>query len=116
MPHIEPKDPSAFLPLTHLSIQVLLALADRDLHGYGIIKEVEQRTDGVIRPATGTLYTALQRLMDDGLIELTGEASPDDARRRAYRLTRLGRRVAAAEVERLAGVVRTAQGKRVVKG
>lgn len=102
-----------FLPLTHLSIQILLALADGDLHGYGIIKAVEERTDGVIRPATGTLYTALQRLMDDHLIERTSEVSQDDARRRAYRLTKLGGRVAAAEIERLTELVRSARGKKL---
>lgn len=108
----EPRD---FLPLTHLSLQILLALADAELHGYGIIKEVERLTDGVIRPATGTLYTALQRLMDDGLIEPTGELSPDDARRRAYRLTTLGGRVADAEVERLSHVIRGARQKRLAR-
>lgn len=109
------KEPRDFLPLTHLSIQILLALADGDLHGYGIIKAVEERTDGVIRPATGTLYTALQRLMDDRLIELTGEVNQTDTRRRAYRLTTLGGRVAAAEVERLTALVRSARGKKLAQ-
>ena len=107
-------DPARHLPLTHLSLQVLLALADEDRHGYGIIKEVEHRTEGRIKAATGTLYTALQRLMDGGLIELTGEEDERDARRRLYRLTPLGRRVARAEVERLADVVRVAEEKRLV--
>jgi DNA-binding PadR family transcriptional regulator len=64
-----PVDPRAFLPLTPLAFQVLLALADTDRHGYGIILEVGERTDGLITLRTGTLYTLLQRLMDDALIE-----------------------------------------------
>ena len=64
-------DPRSFLPLTPLAFQVLLALADGDRHGYGIIREVDERTDGLIKLRTGTLYTMLQRLLDEGLIEAT---------------------------------------------
>ncbi len=103
------------LPLTHLSFQILLALADQDRHGYGIIKEVAQRTDGAIRPATGTLYAAVQRLMDDGLIDQSEwrpeDPESDDERRRYYRLTKYGRAVAAAEAARLAQILSVAQEK-----
>jgi len=62
-------DPRSFLPLTPLAFQVLLALADTERHGYGIIREVDERTDGLVRLRTGTLYTLLQRLFDEELIE-----------------------------------------------
>jgi len=95
------------VPLTPLSFLILMVLADRDSHGYGIIKEVERRTDGAVRPGTGTLYTALQRLSDDRLIQET-ESRPDigdDRRRRYYSLTPLGRRTAQLEAERMAHLV-----------
>jgi DNA-binding PadR family transcriptional regulator len=99
--------PQNFLPLTPLSFLVLMVLADRDSHGYGIIKEVERRTDGGTRPGTGTLYTALQRLMDDGLIQEAKERPDigDDSRRRYYSLTPLGRQAAQLEAERMAHLV-----------
>lgn len=101
------RTPQDFLPLTPLSFLVLMVLADRDSHGYGIIKEVERRTDGSTRPGTGTLYTALQRLTDDGLIQ-EAEQRPDigdDRRRRYYSLTALGRQTARLEAERMAHLV-----------
>ena len=101
------RSPKDFLPLTPLSFLVLMVLADRDSHGYGIIKEVERCTDGGTRPGTGTLYTALQRLMDDGLIQ-EAEQRPDigdDRRRRYYSLTALGRQAAQLEAERMAHLV-----------
>ena len=95
MPH-EPVDPRSLLPLTPLAFQVLLALADSERHGYGIIREVDERTDGLIRLRTGTLYTLLQRLLDEELIEESDRRpsrDQDDERRRYYRLTELGRGV-----------------------
>ena len=102
--------------LTHLSFQVLLALSDADRHGYGIIKEIEQRTEGGLVPSTGALYLALQRLVQEGLIEsAAGPESPgEDARRRYYRMTEEGRRRAAAEARRLARLVAVALEKRLV--
>jgi DNA-binding PadR family transcriptional regulator len=101
--------------MTHLSFQVLLALSDADRHGYGIIKEIEKRTDGGLVPSTGALYLALQRLVHEGLIE---DAAPtpvtEDARRRYYRMTEEGRRRAAAEARRLARLVAVALEKRLV--
>ena len=101
------RSPQDFLPLTPLSFLVLMVLADRDSHGYGIIKEVERRTDGSTRPGTGTLYTALQRLTDDDLIQEAEERPDigDDSRRRYYSLTALGRQTAQLEAERMANLV-----------
>ena len=110
-------DPRSFLPLTPHAFQVLLALADDARHGYGIIQEVDERTDGVIRLRTGTLYTLLQRLLDEALIEATahGPAGRDDPRRRYYRLTTLGRAVLTSEARRLQTFVTDAQRKRVIR-
>lgn len=104
--------------LTPITYQILLALADRDRHGYGIIKEIESRTGPGSAPSTGALYLALQRLETDGLI---GEAAArpadgDDARRRYYRLTRQGRAAAAQESARLAALVALARRKNLLPG
>jgi DNA-binding PadR family transcriptional regulator len=108
-------DAESFLPLTPLSLAVLLALADADRHGYAILKEIERESEGRIRPGTGTLYAALQRMVDEGLIEEAVAAADDeeDARRRYYGITALGRQVARAEVGRLARLVDLAAGKRL---
>ena len=119
----DPVDPRSFLPLTPLAFQVLLALADTERHGYGIIREVEHRTDGLIKLRTGTLYTLLQRLLDEGLIESSasgsseapGEVLKDDARRKYYGLTTLGRGVLVAEATRLQSLVGEAQRKHVLE-
>lgn len=106
------------LPLTPLSFQLLLAIADEHRHGYGIVKEIELATDGAMKPATGAVYLAIQRMVDEGLI--CNEAAPRDVavdeRRRYYGLTKLGRRTAAAEATRLAGLVGAAVRKRLVGG
>ena len=109
----------SLLPLTPLSFNILLALADADRHGYGIIKEIEARTGEPMRSGTGTLYLAIQRLENEALIE-PAPPPPDprreDARRRYYRLTSLGRAAAEAEAERLAGLVGVASRKRLLSG
>lgn len=106
------------LPLTPAVFHILLALADRERHGYSIMQEVEARTDGKVRLGPGTLYGSIKRMLADGLIEEV-EARPDpeldDERRRYYRLTGFGRRVAAAEAERLLSLVRDAQAKRLIR-
>lgn len=110
-------DPRSFLPLTPLAFQVLLALSDEPRHGYGIIGEVETRTDGLIRLRSGSLYTLLQRLLDALLIvESRERPSPeeDDERRRYYRVTDLGRAVLAAEARRLESAVAEARRKHVL--
>lgn len=110
-------DPRSFLPLTPLAFQVLLALAGTDRHGYGIIREVDERTDGLIRLRTGTLYTLLQRLSEETLIEdapAPADDSNDDARRKYYRLTALGRTVLGAEARRLESLIGEARRKQVL--
>jgi DNA-binding PadR family transcriptional regulator len=99
------------LPLTPLSFQILVALADEPRHGYGIIKEIEEATGERLKSSTGTLYLAIERLEQEGLIE---EEPSSDARRRYYRLTPLGRSVAAAETKRLATLLGVARSKKLV--
>jgi DNA-binding PadR family transcriptional regulator len=96
---------------------VLLALADGGLHGYGIIREVAERTDGLITLRSGTLYTLLQRLLAEGLIaESASRPDPeeDDERRRYYEMTPLGRAVLEADLRRLESVVGEGRRKRVL--
>ena len=110
-------DPRSFLPLTPLAFQVLLALADSDRHGYGIIREVDTRTDGLIRLRSGTLYTLLQRLLGEGLILESDDrprAEDDDERRRYYALTELGHAVLTAEARRLESALGEARRKHVI--
>jgi DNA-binding PadR family transcriptional regulator len=107
-------DVEAQLPLTPGVFHILLALADQDRHGYAIILDIAERTDGAVRLGTGTLYTAIARLLDHGLVEESDErpnADEDDERRRYYRLLPFGRAVANAEARRLAALVRMARGR-----
>ena len=108
-------DPTAewFLPLGNLPFHVLLALGEGASHGYAIGKEIEARSGGALDPTTGALYQALRRLTEDGLVEALAEAPEPstDARRRYFRLTPLGRRVAAAEAARLERLVAVARQK-----
>lgn len=101
------------LPLTPLSHAVLLALVDEDRHGYGIIKEVERQTAGTVAPGTGTLYAALRRMQEEGLLaDSDREPGPEeDQRRKYYRITERGREVARAETLRLARLVAVAREK-----
>ena len=111
------RDPLEFLPLTPAMFHILLALADRERHGYHIMQEVEERTDGMVRVGPGTLYGSIKRMLSDGLVEESGERPDpemDDERRRYYRLTDFGYRVATAEAERLADLVRSARSKKLL--
>jgi DNA-binding PadR family transcriptional regulator len=114
MPGKRSSDPQDLLPLTPVALNVLLALADGERHGYGIMLEVRERTGGRVRLGPGTLYGAIKRLKEGGLIE-ESEKRPDpdadDERRRYYRLSGFGGEVLAAEVERLDTLVRTARTK-----
>ena len=104
-------DPASVLPLTPVAFEILLSLGEEDRHGYHIMQAVERRTDGRITLHAGTLYRALARLVDVGLIEELDER-PDpatDDRRRYYRLTDFGRQVARAEAARLESQVRAAR-------
>jgi DNA-binding PadR family transcriptional regulator len=120
-------NPLSFLPLTPFAFQVLLALADGERHGYAIIKEVEERSGGTVRLRTGTLYTLLQRLLEERLIgeseaglsdgtsgEPGGPAARADSRRRYYRLSALGDAVLRAEAQRLEGLIGDARRKHVL--
>lgn len=105
-------------PLTPAVFHILLSLADGEKHGYGIMQEVADRTDGELVMGPGTLYGTLKRMLEAGLVEESGER-PDpssvDQRRRYYRLTSRGRRVAAEEAERLLVLVRAARAKSLLK-
>lgn len=103
-----------FLPLTHVVFHVLLSLAAGARHGYGIIKDVEERTEGRLVLEAGTLYAAIKRLRDDGLIEDRPTPSDADARRRYYGLTELGSAVLRGESLRLEELVELARGARVL--
>lgn len=105
-------EPRSFLPLTNLAFHILLALGDGPAHGYAIGKEVERRSEGMLNPATGSLYQALKRLSQTGFIE-NASSLDGDARRQSYRLTDLGRSVAKAEARRLNELVDVARSKRL---
>jgi DNA-binding PadR family transcriptional regulator len=108
----------SFLPLTPAVFHILIALADGETHGYAIMQEVSRRSGGSVRLGPGTLYGAIGRLLEDGLIEESDERPDpqmDDTRRRYYRLTNFGGRVLAAETERLAGLVRAARSTKVIR-
>jgi DNA-binding PadR family transcriptional regulator len=95
-----------------LAFEILLATAEREAHGYRILLDIEERTGGRLRPHAGTLYRAIGRLVEQGLlVELDERPAPelDDERRRYYGLTSLGRAVAAAEAARLEDQVRAAR-------
>ncbi len=123
---VDNKNPLSFLPLTPFAFQVLLALADGARHGYAIIKEVEERSGGSVRLRTGTLYTLLQRLMEQELLapgprdsrtpgpQDPGPAARADSRRRYYELTVLGDAVLRAEAQRLEGLIGDARRKHVL--
>ncbi|HEX7779826.1 MAG TPA: helix-turn-helix transcriptional regulator [Vicinamibacterales bacterium] len=101
------------LPLTPLSFEILLALLDGERHGYAILRVLQSRLSPTLPMRTGTLYRALQRLLDEGLIEKTG-GDRDDERRRYYRITSRGRKIARAEAERLAYQVAAARAHRLL--
>ena len=110
--------PDDLLPLPTAVFHILIALADRDRHGYSIMQDVAARTDGKVQLSAGTLYSSIRRMLEQGLIEELRE-SPDpsstDERRRYYRLTRFGKRVAAAEVQRLSALLQQARATGLVR-
>lgn len=111
------REPESFLPLTPAMFHILLALCDGERHGYSVMQEVEGATEGKVRLGPGTLYGSVKRMLADRLIE-ESDARPDpemdDERRRYYKLTDLGRRVAVAEAQRLAELVAAARAKRLL--
>jgi DNA-binding PadR family transcriptional regulator len=112
------KPVESFLPLTPAVFHILLTLADGEAHGYAMMQEVTRRSGGTERLGPGTLYGAISRLLEDGIIE-ESEARPDpdmdDTRRRYYRLTKLGGLVLAAETERLSDLVKAARSTKAVR-
>lgn len=112
-----PVTPESHLPLAPATFQILLALVDGERHGYSIMKEVTARSDGAVRMGPGTLYGALKRLLEGGLVEETEERADvevGDDRRRYYRLTKFGLRVARLEARRLEAMVRAARRKKLI--
>ena len=108
---------TAFLPLTPVAFEIMLALADGEQHGYSIMREVERRSNGAVTLHPGTLYRALARLLESGLIaELDERPDPqhDDERRRYYQLTERGIAVARAEAERLNSQLSAARARRLL--
>jgi DNA-binding PadR family transcriptional regulator len=114
-PDVSPA-PEDFIPLTPVAFEVLLALGEGMRHGYAIMREVEARSVGrSIHP--GTLYRALGRLVDEGLLEeLEPPESEEDERRRYYAITSLGRRVASAEANRLTAQLEVARARHFFGG
>lgn len=102
------------LPLSPAVFHILLALADEDRHGYGIMQDIEARTDGLVRVGPGMLYGSVRWLLSDGLIEEPRGRTGDAPRRRYYRLTTFGRRVLRAEAARLEAAVSLARSRRVL--
>ncbi|MGC2768843.1 MAG: helix-turn-helix transcriptional regulator [Candidatus Acidiferrum sp.] len=106
-------------PLPSAAFQILLSLVDDDLHGYGIMRQVEQQTDGRMRVGPGTLYSSIQTLLEAKFIEqvdLREDVKLGPARRRYYRLTSAGRKLARSEAERLADLLRVARAKKILRG
>lgn len=106
-------------PLPAAAFQILLSLADQDLHGYGIMRQVEAQTEGRMRLGPGTLYSSIQSLVEQKLIaevDFREDEKLGHERRRYYRLTSAGRKLARSEAERLAGLLRVARAKKVWRG
>jgi DNA-binding PadR family transcriptional regulator len=106
-------------PLPSAAFQILLSLADDELHGYAIMRQVEEQTNGRIRLGPGTLYSSIQALVEEGLIEevdRSSESTGGTERRRYYRLTSSGRKLARSEAERLADLLRVARAKKILRG
>jgi DNA-binding PadR family transcriptional regulator len=110
-------DTSQFLPLPAAAFHILVALAREERHGYGIMRAIDEDTEGEVRIGPGTMYGTLKRLLDTGLVEEGAERldALNGDRRRYYRLTSLGREVARAEAKRLSTAVRLAQAANLLK-
>jgi DNA-binding PadR family transcriptional regulator len=99
-----------------MEFEILLSLAGGDLHGYAIIQDIGERSNGALTVRPGTLYRAISRLLDAGLIEEVGGGDADvDERRRYYAMTKAGRQAAASESQRLARQVETARARKLLK-
>jgi DNA-binding PadR family transcriptional regulator len=119
MKKIKSPAPEDLLPLTPPVFHILLALADEERHGYGIMQDVAWQTNDALQLGPGTLYGCLKRMLAADLVEESDERpdpAMDDERRRYYRMTALGRRVVRAEAERLASAVMAAKARRLLAG
>jgi DNA-binding PadR family transcriptional regulator len=121
VPHMrsQHRTPETFLPLRPVEFEILLVLAGGDHHGYAIIQQTEERTEGRLRLETGTLYRALRRLTSERLVmQSSKRPAPDldDERRRYFSITPLGRKVAAAEARRMASLVDAARARSLIRG
>jgi DNA-binding PadR family transcriptional regulator len=106
-------------PLPAAAFQIMLALADGDLHGYAIMREVEEQTGGRLRLGPGTLYGSIQALLEGKLIEEVdrlGDTEERRERRRYYRLTAAGRKLMRSEAEKMADVLRVARARKILRG
>ena len=106
-------------PVPSTAFQILLSLADEDLHGYGIMRQVAEQTAGRLRLGPGTLYSSIQALLEQKFIEevdLREDAKLGNERRRYYRLTSAGRKLARSEADRLADLLRVARSKKIFRG
>ena len=111
-----PTDPRHFLPIKPVDLELLLALAGGDRHGYGLVQAIAEHTDGLVTLDPGNLYRVIKRLLADGLIAESDAADADGGeRRKYYRLTPLGGRVLAMELERLRELVSAAAARQVVR-
>ncbi|HMD39403.1 MAG TPA: helix-turn-helix transcriptional regulator [Candidatus Acidoferrum sp.] len=105
-------------PLPSAAFQILLALAGEDLHGYAIMRQVAQQTDGRMRLGPGTLYSSIQSLLEEKFIEELDarvDAKLGQDRRRYYRLTSAGRKLARSEAERMADLLRVARARKILR-
>lgn len=112
------RSPRSFLPLKPLDLQLLLSLAEQERHGYALVQDIAERTDGLVALEPGNLYRVIKRLLADGLVaETERRAVPglEDERRRYYRITPLGGRVLAAEIGRLQALVTSPAVKALVQ-
>lgn len=114
-PSVSP--PESHLPLRPVEFEILLTLANGERHGYAILQEISERSDGALELETGTMYRALRRLVEAGLARPAARKATresEDERRRYYAITALGARVAAAEAERMARLVASARSARLL--
>ena len=105
-------DVAALIPLPPATLHILMAVAQEDRHGYGIIQDVERRTNGELRLSAGTIYRSIQRMLEQGLIHETDDRPApefDDERRRYYRISAFGTAVARAEARRMTQLLRMAR-------
>jgi DNA-binding PadR family transcriptional regulator len=113
------RDPNVLLPLRPVVFQVLLSLADGERHGYAIVQDIAERSSARMQLEPGNLYRTLRFMLEEALIEESDRRPApeiDDERRRYYRITRFGQRVAQAEAARLAELVREARARDLLKG